>query len=456
MDNVKAILLAAGEGTRMKSKKPKVLHEIYGQPMVSYVISAARDCGAQQVCVVIGHRASLVQEALSSDKEIQFVLQQQQLGTGHAVMQAIDFIEDTMDIIVLYGDTPLITAKTLSEFITFHRNHKNAASVISAYVDDPTGYGRVVRDEHGKFLKIVEHKDADKSQLKIQEINTGIYCFQGKVLKTALSGLTNQNVQGEYYLPDTLFLIQKAGGNINAFVAEDASEFLGVNTRQQLFEATQIMKNKINQTLMENGVTLVDPQNTYIAPDTEIGIDTVILPGCVIEQGTKIGEDCIIGPNARLSHMTLADHVTFQASTGFDSSIGAYTNVGPYAYIRPNSHIGKKVKIGDFVEVKNSTIGDNTKVSHLTYIGDTDAGSGINFGCGTVTVNYDGKQKYRTVIEDNVFIGCNANLIAPVTIKKGSYIAAGSTITKDVPEDALAVARARQQAIEGWVKRRQK
>lgn len=452
MKKLKAIILAAGEGTRMKSKKPKVLHEIFQKPMIEYVISTAKNSGAEEICVVVGHQAEKVIES-TGNKNISFVLQEKQLGTGHAVMQASDFIDEEGEMLILYGDTPLITAETLKELLEFHKKEQNAVSIISACVEDPTGYGHIIRDETGNFVKNVEHKDATPEEQRVKEINTGIYCFNGKKLKEALQLLTNDNAQGEYYLPDALEILLQHGGNVNAMIAKDVNEFYGVNSRVQLEQATNILKHRINKKMMENGVTIVDSDNTYIGSDVTIGSDTIILPGCVIEGNTVIGEDCVIGPNARLTNMVLKNGVTFQASTGMDSSVGEETTVGPYAYIRPNCTIGAHVKVGDFVELKNSVIGNGTKISHLTYIGDTDAGEGINFGCGTVTVNYDGKKKYRTTIEDNVFVGCNANLVAPVTLKKGSYVAAGSTITRDIPEDVLAVARSRQKNIEGWTKK---
>ena len=300
----------------------------------------------------------------------------------------------------------------------------------------------------------MEHKDATETERLINEINTGIYIFNGRALKEALGKLNNNNAQGEYYLTDCLELILRAGGKVEAVIAKDADEFSGVNSRIQLAEATKIMKNRINRRHMENGVTLVDPENTYIGSDVKIGMDTVILPGCVLEGNTKIGVGCEIGPNSRLTDTKLGDGVKFQTSTAIESEIGNEATVGPFAYIRPNCHIGNKVKVGDFVEVKNSSIGDGTKIPHLSYVGDTDAGEKINFGCGSIMVNYDGKKKHRTTIEDHVFVGCNVNLVAPVTVKRGAYIAAGSTITKDVSEDALAIARARQQELADWVKRR--
>lgn len=453
MKNLKAVILAAGEGTRMKSKLPKVLHEVLNKTMIDYVIDTAKGCGAEEVCVVVGHKAEEVKASIKKDG-VSFALQSQQKGTGHAVMMAGDFVEADKDILILYGDTPLIQGDTLEKLVAKHRNDDFGATVISARVENPDGYGRIIRDENGNFIKIVEHKDATDEERLVKEINTGIYIFKGVDLKNSLGKLDNNNIQGEYYLPDCLALILNVGGKVGAVIAEDDREFFGVNSRVQLAEATKIMKETINRRHMENGVTLVDPENTYIGADVKIGMDTIILPGCVLEGDTEIGEDCKIGPNSRISDMRLGNGVVFQTSTGMQSVIGNDTTVGPFAYIRPNSTIGDHVKVGDFVEIKNSNIGNGTKIPHLSYIGDTDAGEKVNFGCGSIMVNYDGKKKHRTVVEDHVFVGCNVNLVAPVTIKAGSYIAAGSTITKDVPEDVLAVARARQQIIEGWKKKR--
>ncbi|NCC14848.1 MAG: bifunctional UDP-N-acetylglucosamine diphosphorylase/glucosamine-1-phosphate N-acetyltransferase GlmU [Clostridia bacterium] len=453
MENLKAVILAAGEGTRMKSKKPKVLHEILNKTMIDYVIDTAKGCGAQEVCVVVGHKADEVKAAIKKDG-VSFALQAEQKGTGHAVMMAGDFIDGDMDILILYGDTPLIQGDTLQKLVEKHRQENFGATVVSAAVENPAGYGRIIRDADGKFMKIVEHKDASEEERCIKEINTGIYIFKGADLIASLAKLDNCNVQGEYYLPDCLELILKGGGKVGAVTAEDEKEFFGVNSRVQLAEAANIMKARINRRHMENGVTLEDPQNTYIGADVKIGMDTVILPGCVLEGNTEIGEDCKIGPNSRLTDMRIGNGVAFQSSTGIESEIGNNTTVGPFAYIRPNCKIGSNVKIGDFVEVKNSTVGNGTKIPHLAYIGDTDAGEKVNFGCGSIMVNYDGQKKHRTVVEDHVFVGCNVNLVAPVTVKAGAYIAAGSTITRDVPEGVLAIARARQQVITGWKKKK--
>ena len=452
MKSFKTIILAAGEGTRMKSKKPKVLHELFHTPMISHVIKAAECCGTESLCIVVGHKAEEVKKAISNDN-ISFVLQEQQLGTGHAVMQAMDFLEDDKNILILYGDTPLITKESLQELLAFHEKENNSVSIVSAIVENPSGYGHIIRDEKGNFLKNIEHKDASEQQKQIKEINTGIYCFKGSELKKALSKLTNHNTQGEYYLPDTLEIILQSGGKVNALVTTDADAFFGVNSRVQLAEATAIMQNRINQKHMEKGVTIIAPQSTWIDANVEIGQDTIIQPNTIIEGNTTIGEDCMVGPNTKLTDMKIGNGVQIQYTSATSSFIGNNAIVGPFAYIRPDCHIGDGVKVGDFVEVKNSTVGNGTKIPHLTYIGDTDAGEKINFGCGSITVNYDGSKKHRTVVEDNVFVGCNTNLVAPVTVKKGSYIAAGSTITKNVPEDVLAVARARQQIIEGWSKK---
>lgn len=453
MKNLKAIILAAGEGTRMKSKKPKVLHEIMHKRMIDYVLDAAKQSGAESMCMVVGHKAEEVQAAIQRE-DVSFVMQTERKGTGHAVKMAEAFIEDEKDILILCGDTPLITGETLQKVVTFHQEEKNSVTVVSTMVDEPTGYGRIIRDAQGQFVKSVEHKDASEAERAVKEINTGIYIFAGAPLKSALDRLKNDNAQGEYYLPDCLEILLGDGQRVGAYTAADAAEFVGVNSRMQLADAAELLKKRINHRHMENGVTIADPSNTYIGSDVVIGQDTVILPGCVIEGNTVIGEDCVIGPNSRLTDMCLKDGVTFQTSTALESEIGSNTTVGPFAYIRPNCRIGANVKVGDFVEVKNSTVGNGTKIPHLSYVGDTDAGEKINFGCGSIMVNYDGEKKHRTTIGDHVFVGCNVNLVAPVTIAENSYIAAGSTITKDVPADVLAVARARQTIIKGWKTKR--
>ena len=372
-------------------------------------------------------------------------------------MQAKDFIKDADEVLILCGDTPLITGETLEKMLAFHRSQNNALTVLSAIMDDPTGYGRIVRDENGHLLKIVEQKDANLEEQKIQEINGGMYVFNGKLLDYALSKITNQNAQNEYYLTDTIEILRNEGHLVDAVATEEKDDIAGVNSRAQLAGVTEVMKQRINAKHMANGVTLIDPNSTYICPDVVIGKDTIIEPGCMLEGKTVIGEGCRIGYHSKLKNAVLSNNVDVEISVILDSSVDEGTHVGPFAYIRPNSHIGKNIKVGDFVEIKNANIGDGTKISHLTYVGDADVGQNVNFGCGTVVVNYDGQKKHRTTIGDNAFIGCNTNLVSPVTVEDNAYTAAGSTITDTVPKNSLAIARAKQENKLEWVtKKRQK
>lgn len=452
MSRLKAVILAAGAGTRMKSKLPKVVHKILGKTMIDYVIEAAKEAGAEEICVVVGHKSEIVRKEISYD--VEFAIQEEQLGTGHAVMMAKNFIGNEGNVLILFGDTPLITGTTLTDMVNYHTKNNNAATLLSTIVEDPTGYGRIIRDESNTFIKSIEHKDASEKEKSVKEINSGMYCFNSHELNMALDNLTNDNSQGEYYLPDTLKTILSKKLNVNAMITNKPEDILGVNSQLQLFEASEIMQRRINYKHMENGVTLMSPTNTYISKDVSIDSDTIIYPNCFLEGNTSIGSDCIIGPNSRIVNSTISDNVNVESSTILDSSVDSNTNVGPYAYIRPNCKIGSNVKIGDFVEIKNSTIGNNTKASHLTYVGDADVGSNVNFGCGTVVVNYDGVNKNRTVIEDNAFIGCNTNLVSPVKVHNNAYTAAGSTITKNVPEYALGIGRARQINIQDWVRKK--
>lgn len=448
-----SVILAAGMGTRMKSKMPKVLHKVCGKPLSKWVIDASKAAGADKVCAVVGHKAETVKEVLGDVCE--FALQAEQKGTGHAVMQAIDVIKNSKgEVVILNGDTPIITAETINKAIEYHKNNGNQATVITAILDDATGYGRIVRDNDGSVLKIVEQKDASEEEKKINEVNSGMYVFDAQSLVYALDKITPNNAQGEYYLTDTLEILLSAGKKIGGYAISDNDEIRGINDRVQLNEAEKIMQKRINEYHMRNGVTMRNPESVYIEDGVEIGNDTEICQNVTIKSGTKIGSDCVIGSGSMLDRAVIHDGVDVLSSVILESEVDEGTHVGPFAYIRPNCHVGKEVKVGDFVELKNSNIDDGTKISHLTYIGDSDVGKRVNFGCGTVTCNYDGKKKYRTTIGDDCFVGCNTNFVSPINVGDGVYIAAGSTITEDIPENSLSIARARQVNKEGWKDKR--
>ncbi|RCX18422.1 UDP-N-acetylglucosamine pyrophosphorylase /glucosamine-1-phosphate N-acetyltransferase [Anaerobacterium chartisolvens] len=451
MKHLIAVILAAGEGKRMKSKNSKVSHRILNKPIIEWVSQAAAKAGVDKQVVVVGHRADQVMECLGD--RVEYVTQAERLGTGHAVMQAEEQLKGKEGcVIILNGDTPLITSETILRTVRYHEENSNSATVITALLDCPDGYGRVVRDGQGNVQKIVEHKDASEEEKNIREINSGIYCFTISCLMEALKKINNANSQGEYYLTDTLEILIKNNLKVGALRAEDSDEILGINDRLQLSRASEICRRKILERHMLEGVTIIDPASTFIGDDAEIGMDTVIYPGSIIEGKTVIGEDCIIGPDSRLVSAQVADGAEINKSVVIESFVGEKAHVGPFAYVRPGSHVGRNVKIGDFVEVKKSSIGDGTKISHLTYVGDAEVGKNVNLGCGVVFVNYDGRKKCRVVVGDNSFIGCNVNLIAPVTVKENAYIAAGSTITDEVPQNSLAIARSRQIVKENWVK----
>ncbi|KIL52454.1 bifunctional UDP-N-acetylglucosamine diphosphorylase/glucosamine-1-phosphate N-acetyltransferase GlmU [Jeotgalibacillus campisalis] len=449
MSNRYAVILAAGQGTRMKSKLYKVLHPVCGKPMVEHVLEQVKLAEMNEIVTVVGHGAELVQAQLGDRSE--FVLQAEQLGTAHAVMQAKDRLQNKDGItLVVCGDTPLITAETMSSLIQHHEEQQAKATILTAHQEKPDGYGRIIRDENGLVKRIVEHKDANDTERSVKEVNTGTYCFDNRALFEALEKVSNDNVQGEYYLPDVIEILQTEGETIGAFQTALASETLGVNDRVALSQAEELMRARINEKHMRNGVSFIDSANTYISNEAVIGRDTVIYPGTVITGKTTIGEDCVVGPNSEFKDSTIGDRTNIKQSVVHDSAVGSDVNIGPFAHIRPQSSIGDEVKIGNFVEIKKATFGKASKASHLSYIGDAEVGANVNIGCGSITVNYDGKKKHLTTIEDNVFIGCNSNLVAPVKIGKDAYVAAGSTITKDVPGEALSIARARQENKEGY------
>ncbi|MGM9561606.1 MAG: bifunctional UDP-N-acetylglucosamine diphosphorylase/glucosamine-1-phosphate N-acetyltransferase GlmU [Phascolarctobacterium sp.] len=452
MANLVAVILAAGKGTRMRSKYPKVLHKVGGKPMLQHVIDAATVAGCDEKVVIVGHEAELVEAMVGSQGKI--ALQAEQLGTGHAVMQTAEALKGfTGTALILCGDTPLLEGEELKKFCEAHKASGAAATVLTAIMDDPFGYGRIVRDEKGNVQAIVEQKDATEAQKAIKEINTGIYCMECPLMFDVLATLTNDNAQGEYYLTDVLEKLNQAGQKVGGVITEDSDMVMGINSRKQLSVAESVMRQRILDKLMDAGVTIMDPASTFIEGSVKIGRDTIIYPYTWLEGSTEIGEDCEIGPNARFTNVKIGSHNHLQFIYGHDCEVKNNVTAGPYVHLRPDTVISDGVKIGNYVEVKNSNVGEGTKLPHLTYIGDSDIGSGVNMGCGCITVNYDGKKKHRTIIGDNAFVGCNTNLVAPVTVQANTYIGAGSTITKEVPENALGIARAKQKNIEGWAEK---
>lgn len=451
MDKRFAVVLAAGQGTRMKSKLYKVLHPVCGKPMVEHVVDEALKLSLSKLVTIVGHGAEEVKKQLGDKSE--YALQAEQLGTAHAVKQAQPFLADEKGVtIVICGDTPLLTAETMEEMLKEHTQREAKATILTAVAEDPTGYGRIIRSQNGAVQKIVEHKDASEEERFVTEINTGTYCFDNEALFRAIDQVSNDNAQGEYYLPDVIEILKNEGETVAAYQTGNFQETLGVNDRVALSQAEQFMKERINKRHMQNGVTLIDPMNTYISPDAVIGSDTVIYPGTVIKGEVQIGEDTIIGPHTEIMNSSIGSRTVIKQSVVNHSKVGNDVNIGPFAHIRPDSVIGNEVKIGNFVEIKKTQFGDRSKASHLSYVGDAEVGTDVNLGCGSITVNYDGKNKYLTKIEDGAFIGCNSNLVAPVTVGEGAYVAAGSTVTEDVPGKALAIARARQVNKDDYVK----
>ena len=450
MNNITALILAAGEGKRMKSKKSGLTHRICGKAIVEWVYCAVTGAGIGDTVVVAGQGADQVMACMKD--RVNYVMQQEQLGTGHAVMQAEQFFRNYEGMVfVLCGDTPLVTQDTIVKTVEEHIRQKNTATVVTAEVDNPEDYGRIKRDGSGNVLGIVEHRDASEAEREIREINSGMYLFSSRELFDALKNISNKNDRGEFYLSDVLAIMKEKGLKVGASKMRNPEEALVVNDRVQLCQVTEILRKKILKRHMLAGVTIMSPDSTYIDEDVEIGTDTIIYPGTILEGNTRIGEDCTLGPDTRLVNAVVGNSSTIANSVVTDSTIGDDTTIGPFAYIRPDSRIGDNVKIGDFVEIKKSIIGNRTKIPHLAYIGDSEVGENTNIACGVITVNYNGRIKNKTIIGNNAFVGCNVNLIAPVKVSDSSYIAAGSTITEDVPENALSIARSRQVNKEDWV-----
>lgn len=452
MEKRLAVVLAAGKGTRMKSELYKVLHTINGISMVEHVLRAVQQSNVERIVTIVGHGAETVRDVLADQSE--FALQEEQLGTGHAVLQAKDLLKDEEgSTLVICGDTPLFSAETLNQLFEFHEESNAKGTILTAIAEDPAGYGRVVRQSDKEVSRIVEQKDANEEEQAITEINTGTYVFNNKALFEALDKVGNENAQGEYYLPDVISIMKEAGDTVKAFTMDNFDEAIGVNDRIALAEATRLMTKRINEKHMRNGVTFVNPTATYIEADVEIGQDTLIESGVSLKGNTKIGSHSTIGSNSEIISSTIADHVEIRQSVLEFANVEENVTVGPFAHLRAKSVLKEGAHIGNFVEVKNSVVGKNSKAGHLTYIGDADIGTDVNVGCGTVFVNYDGKNKFRSTIGNDVFIGSGSNIVAPVTVGDRAIIAAGSTVNSDVPEEALAIARSRQEIKDKYWKR---
>jgi len=447
-----AVVLAAGMGTRMKSKLPKVLHKLVGVPMIIYVINALHEAEINNVIVVLGHQGELVEGVI--DKNCKVVYQKEQLGTGHALLQALPALLQYSegDCLVVCGDTPLLKARTLKQLREKHRKTGAQATVLTASIPDPTGYGRVIKGPGG-IEKIVEEKDASAQEKAVKEINTGTYCFNIDSLKHELARLTTSNAQGEYYLTDIIKCLTDKKEIVETMLLDNPDEAIGINSRVQMARAEAVIRREILEKHMLQGVTVINPEHTYVEAGVKIGRDTVIYPGTILEGDTNIGEDCLVGPDTRIIDSSIDDSVEIKYSYLIQAKVARGCTIGPFSFLRPGSVLASGVKVGDFVEIKNSYVGEGSKIPHLSYVGDSTVGKGVNIGAGTITCNYDGTGKHPTWIGDGAFIGSNTNLVAPISVGAGSYIGAGSTVTKDIPDGALAVARGKQKTIENWQSR---
>jgi bifunctional UDP-N-acetylglucosamine pyrophosphorylase/glucosamine-1-phosphate N-acetyltransferase len=451
MGDLHLVILAAGKGTRMKSRLPKVLHRAAGLPLLDWVLRAAAALEPATLTVVVGHEADQVRAHLAGSTA-ETVLQEPQLGTGHALLQTEARLAGHRGtVLLLSGDVPMLTGRTLAALAAHHRASGAGATVATALVERPYGYGRIVRHE-GRIARIVEERDASPAEREIREINSGIYAFDLGPLFGALRAIGSSNAQGEYYLPDLVGIYRRQGIAVETFVIDRVDEIRGINSRTELAEVSRIVRQQKNEELMASGVTLVDPATTYVEADVQVGQDTVIHPGVTLEGRTIVGAGCEIRSGCRLTNATVGDGVTLLDYTLVsDATVDAGAVIGPFARLRPGARVGAQAHVGNFVELKNTTLGAGSKANHLAYLGDATIGEGVNVGAGTITCNYDGTAKHRTLIGDGSFIGSDATLVAPVTIGAGSYVAAGSAITDDVPAGALGIARGRQANKDGWV-----
>jgi bifunctional UDP-N-acetylglucosamine pyrophosphorylase / glucosamine-1-phosphate N-acetyltransferase len=455
MTDLHVVVLAAGKGTRMKSERPKVLHEILGKSLLEYVLRAADGLGPTSVTVVVGHKAEYLHACLRGRPELRFAVQQPQLGTAHAVLQTEPLLTgSTGTMLLLSGDVPLLSTTTLQALVRVHHAEGAAATVLTAVLERPYGYGRIVRSG-GRVARIVEERDASPAERAIREINAGVYAFDLEPLYPALRSIAAQNAQGEFYLTDLVAIYRRRRLVVASQTVADATEIRGINSRTELAEVGALVRQKKNEELMAAGVTLVDPATTYVDPDVVVGADTVIHPNVYLEGQTRVGAACEIHAGVRIVDSTLGDHVTVLNYTVItDSIVGSEVRLGPFAHLRPGSEVGAAAHVGNFVELKKTFLGAGSKASHLTYLGDATIGEGVNIGAGTITCNYDGVRKHPTIIEDGAFIGSDSQLVAPVRVGKGAYVAAGSSIVEDVPAGSLGIARSRQANVEGWVQRK--
>lgn len=452
MIDVAALVLAAGLGTRMKSDLVKVMHAVGGYPMVSWPVEAACEAGASRIVLVIGHQSKKVREYFAGEANIDFVVQNEQLGTGHAVACAKESLRGFAgNVLILCGDAPLIKAETLRSMLAYHEAKQATVTVLTTHLENPFGYGRVIKREGGRIVRIVEEKDASVEEKEITEINSGSYCIEAGFLFDAVSNLKNDNIQQEYYLTDIVKEAAERGKLCVSFPVEVAEEVMGVNDRVQMADAEAVVRRRINEELMLAGVTIIDPSNTYIEKGVKVGRDTVIYPNVHISGRTEIGSGCLLEPSVVIKGCKIGNKVNVKAgSVMTDSVIHDDVVIGPMAHLRPETELKAHVKIGNFVETKKILMGEGSKASHLTYLGDSTIGKNVNIGCGTITCNYDGVKKHHTVIEDDVFVGSDVQFVAPITVGRNSLIAAGTTVTKDIPPDSLAIARAPQVNKEGW------
>jgi bifunctional UDP-N-acetylglucosamine pyrophosphorylase / glucosamine-1-phosphate N-acetyltransferase len=455
MSDLHIVILAAGKGTRMKSELPKVLHKVAGRPLIDSVLATASSLMPVTTTIVVGHGGDQVKAHLRAGPHVHFVVQEPQLGTGHALLQTAPVLRGLSgNVVLLSGDVPLLTSESLRGLVSTHNEEQAAATVLTAVVERPYGYGRVVR-KNGRIARIVEERDASKAQRAIQEINSGIYAFALPPLFDALETIGADNAQGEYYLPDLVAIYRRRRSGVATFTIANAVEIRGINSRTELAEVSRMVRQQKNEELMAAGVTLVDPATTYIDMDVEIGRDTVIHPCVFIERGTTIGAACEIHAGSRIVNSHIGDRSQIRNhSIITDATVRAGACIGPFAHLRPGADVGDNAHVGNFVELKKTTMGAGSKANHLAYLGDTTIGTNVNVGAGTITCNYDGEAKHPTVIEDGAFVGSNATLVAPVKVGRGAYIAAGSAVTDDVPDGALAIGRGRQENKDGWVQKR--